>query len=197
MDERGRLPERRSTFQGGRAWILASVIVVLFLAMALWNTSLLDAGAHLSGRIGSLEHTLDSLEQVQRNQLARERLLAAEIDRLRSLEEDVRAKADAATVRSLRTRVDTLTHQAARLETEVRSRPVSSATSYLPYAAPLGESGIAAGHGHPATVGRPASSIRQVPQRAPRPVPRRESPAPPARSGVRPGRARPGPPGGR
>lgn len=132
MDERGHLPDPPLPPRQGRLWIPASIFGVFFLALALWNTSLLDAGARLSHRLGSLEHTIDSLERVQTNQLARERLLAAEIARLRALEDDVQAKADAATVRTLRTRVDTLTTQAARLQLEVRNQPGASRPPSLP-----------------------------------------------------------------
>ena len=132
MDERGSHPNPSPSTIGGRLWIPASIFAVFFLAMALWNTSLLDAGARLSNRLGYLEHTIDSLERVQTNQLARERLLAAEIARLRALEIDVQAKADAATVSTLRTRVDTLTNQAARLQFEVRNPPGDSRPPSLP-----------------------------------------------------------------
>lgn len=132
MDERGDRSSPPPSAPRGRLWIPASVCAVLFLAMALWNTSLLDAGARISNRLEFLEHTIDSLERVQSNQLARERLLAAEIARLRALEEDVQAKADAATVWTLRTRVDTLTTQAARLQSEVRSAPGAAEAPSLP-----------------------------------------------------------------
>ena len=67
-----------------------------------------------------MESDLDSLETVQSRQLARERLLAAEIARLRGLEGEVRGKADAAAVWLLRTRLETLADHTVRLESAVR-----------------------------------------------------------------------------
>ena len=120
MDERGSPSDGTNRPPRERQALSLAVFAVFFLAMALWNTSLLDAGSRLRKRLVHLESSLDSLERVQSNQLARERLLAGQIARLQSLEEDIQSKADAATVWVLRTRVDTLATRADQWRTSAR-----------------------------------------------------------------------------
>lgn len=97
-------------------WVGIGVMVILILALALWNASLLNGTARLQRRIEHLHTALDSIQEVQSAQLMREAMAARKITELEGLEDEVQTKASIAAVTRLDRRVRTLAEATARLD---------------------------------------------------------------------------------
>jgi len=102
-------------------WVGIGVVVILILALALWNASLLEGSSRLRQNYDLLQAKLDSVTQVQERQLLRERESARRIHELEGLEDEVKTKASVRAVMRLNRRVETLTVTTARLDSVLTS----------------------------------------------------------------------------
>lgn len=107
-------------------WVGIGVTVILILALALWNASLLNGNARLQRNIDRLNATLDSVRSVQSEQLIREELAARRITELENLESEIQTKASIVSVTRLNRRVRTLAETTARLDSALVAPPANS-----------------------------------------------------------------------
>jgi hypothetical protein len=104
-------------------WVGIGVMVILILALALWNASLLNGTARLQRQLVRVHTSLDSVRAVQIAQLVREELATRKITELEGLEEEVQTKASIAAVTRLNRRVRNLAETTARLDSALIPSP--------------------------------------------------------------------------
>jgi predicted RecB family endonuclease len=97
-------------------WVGIGVMVILILALALWNASLLSGTARLQRSLERMVTRLDSVRSVQSEQLVREAEAAQKITELENLEDEVQTKASINAVTRLDRRVRRLADTTARID---------------------------------------------------------------------------------
>lgn len=97
-------------------WVGIGVMVILILALALWNASLLSGTARLQRSLERMVARLDSVRSVQSEQLVREAEAAHKISELEDLEDEVQTKASINAVTRLDRRVRRLADTTARID---------------------------------------------------------------------------------
>jgi hypothetical protein len=104
-------------------WVGIGVMVILILALALWNASLLNGTARLQRQLERVHASLDSVRGVQSEQLIREKSAEQRISQLEGLEDEVQTKASIASVSRLNRRVSNLAETTARLDSALLVPP--------------------------------------------------------------------------